>query len=88
MRCHLRTSAGPGVVLCAFMIYDHFLVELFFSPTLSISSPLWRACRDGLAWRAGTALNCKFGRLIYLITGLTFRQFLIIPRILAAGNEM
>lgn len=86
MRCHLRTSAGPGVVLCAFMIYDHFLVELFFPPPFQFLHHC--GGRAGMGWRAGTALNCKFGRLIYLITGLTFRQFLIIPRILAAGNEM
>lgn len=54
MRCHLRMSAGPGVVLCAFMIYDHFLVELFFSPPFQFLHHCggragWAGVQDGLA---------------------------------------
>lgn len=74
---------------CLMCVYDLRSLprRVVFFPTLSISSPLWPG-RAGWAGVRGTALNCKFGRLIYLITGLTFRQFLIVPRILAAGNEM
>lgn len=81
MRCHLRVSAGQEFVLCAFMIYDQ--LPLFSS---QISSARWWVCRIGLV--CSTELNYKFGLLIYLITGLSFHPFLIIPRILAAGNEM
>lgn len=85
MRCHLRVSAGQEFLMCFlwFMISSPCFLFLFFS---QISLAHWWVCRMGLV--CSTELNYKFGLLIYLITGLSFHPFLIIPRILAAGNEM
>lgn len=77
----LRVSRTRVCLMC---VYDlRSAPPGFFSDVFGL---LVCVCRIGLV--CSTELNYKFGRLIYLITGLSFHPFLIIPRMLAAGNEM